>query len=71
MDNIYSDFAYDDAFRTMESECDDILISFTLEEIFRKHLYMLLPFYVFNLEKGLAEGRTIGVYVNRKFGQPH
>ena len=28
MDNIYSDFAYDDAFRTMESECDDILISF-------------------------------------------
>ena len=25
----------------------------TIEEIFRKHLYMLLPFYVFNLEKGL------------------
>lgn len=28
MDTIYSDFAYDDAFRTMESECDDILIPF-------------------------------------------
>lgn len=25
---IYSDFAYDDAFRTMETECDDILIPF-------------------------------------------
>ena len=25
---IYSDFAYDDAFRTMETECDDILIAF-------------------------------------------
>ena len=28
MDNIYSDFAYDDAFRTIESECDDLLIPF-------------------------------------------
>ena len=27
-ENIYSDFAYDDAFRTVESECDDILITF-------------------------------------------
>lgn len=27
-ENIYSDFAYDDAFRTAESECDDILIPF-------------------------------------------
>ena len=26
--SIYSDFAYDDAFRTMESECDDLLIPF-------------------------------------------
>ncbi len=26
--SIYSDFAYDDAFRTMETECDDILIPF-------------------------------------------
>ena len=25
---IYSDFAYDDAFRTIESECDDVLIPF-------------------------------------------
>ena len=28
MDTIYSDFAYDDAYRTMESECDDLLIPF-------------------------------------------
>ena len=28
MDNIYSDFAYDDAFRTAETECDDLLIPF-------------------------------------------
>ncbi len=28
MDSIYSEFAYDDAFRTMEGECDDILIPF-------------------------------------------
>ena len=27
-DDIYSDFAYDDAFRTVESECDDLLIPF-------------------------------------------
>ena len=28
MDTLYSDFAYDDAYRTMESECDDLLIPF-------------------------------------------
>ena len=27
-DAVYSDFAYDDAYRTMESECDDLLIPF-------------------------------------------
>lgn len=27
-DSIYSDFAYDDAFRTEESECDDLLIPY-------------------------------------------
>ena len=25
---VYSDIAYDDAFRTMEGECDDVLIPF-------------------------------------------
>ena len=25
---VYSDFAYDDAFRTLESECDDVVLSF-------------------------------------------
>ena len=25
-DPLYSTFAYDDAFRTMESECDDVVI---------------------------------------------
>ena len=28
MSDLYSDFAYDDAFRTIESECDDLLIAF-------------------------------------------
>ena len=28
MSGLYSDFAYDDAFRTIESECDDLLIAF-------------------------------------------
>ena len=27
-DFIYSDTAYDDAFRTMEGECDDLVIGF-------------------------------------------
>ena len=26
MDNLYSDFAYDDAFRTMVVKCDELLI---------------------------------------------
>ena len=26
--SLYSEFAYDDAFRTMETECDDIVIPF-------------------------------------------
>ena len=28
MDNLYSDFAYDDAFRTMVVKCDELLIPF-------------------------------------------
>ncbi len=28
LSSIYSEFAYDDAFRTMETECDDIVIPF-------------------------------------------
>ncbi len=35
---LFSDIAYDDAFRTMETECDDLLI----------------PFYIFNYEKELT-----------------
>ena len=36
---LYSAFAYDDAFRTMETECDDILI----------------PFYIFNYKMELDD----------------